>query len=47
MLLHDADFIDKFSISYLNVKIQVKQKKVVTTNPFIYNNVSNAANMIG
>ena len=43
MLLHDVDFIHKFSKSYLNVKIQVKQKQVVTAKLFIYCNVLTAA----
>ena len=33
----------KFSTSYVNVKIQVKQNQVVTTNPFIYCNFLSAA----
>ena len=38
--------LQKFSISYLNVKIQVKREQEVPTNPFIYCNVSSAAGPI-
>ena len=42
MFLIFSDFFP-FSISYLNVKIQMKQNQIATTNLFISCNVSSAA----
>ena len=44
--IHIKTVLIKFSTSYLNVKIQVKQNQLVTTNPFIYCNFPSAAELI-